>query len=299
MRMKIQSLKSDTAWVHRARRAAELLLPAILVFSILPVPAGASDGSVLPPGLCERLPEISDPDELRDVLRAAPQFFKKGTDGVYRPIVSIRSVPRSVAVEILDNAAAKGRGGIEFVSDAGFRGDCAFYVRSDVVEVLDEVFYLNLATTLSGVDTDRRSFRMKAMILGRNQVSFVYPRKVRYENREIGRTFSLGRSVGFKVKVEGGGSSETIYLNDARNLEVQTGFPFGWEKLERIRQQGGQLHSYVLGKWRGGRKVEPIRRHETVAAGFHARGFGRSGVWRGSAVLGRLRALPSAPAFVQ
>jgi len=221
----------------------------------------AAEESVVPAGLCRTLPRVEDQAALLTVLQGAPDFFENTGKNSYRLKVDLREIPRAVAFDLLDKTAAKNWGAVEFVSDPGFRGECGFFIREATLRAIDETFVLELAMPLSGQTDERKPFWMKAMILGRSQVALVFAQsQVTYHNGRSKRNFSFSRSVRMNVRTMTEGGALVRYLNGIQNLSVQTGFPFGWETVERIRLRGGTFSSWVLGKWRKGSDIIPVSR---------------------------------------
>lgn len=296
---------------HGKLAAAVLALAAAAFVS----PAFAAD-SVLPPDACKTFPAVRDIESLRAVLRAAPHFFKQVEKNRYRLIVPLVEIPEEAGVSIMDRTSDKGWSGVQFVADPQFRGQCAFYIRASTLKVLDEKFLLDLATPLSVTDQSGKTSTMLTMVLGRNQVSLYYNlKRTKYYNPRAKRTLSYKQRVYFGVTVAPKNGGQEIYLEDINGLSVNTGFPFGWESIAKIRLKQGRLHSWVLGKWRGGDPAIPIRRiksaqtfwaeynkprvvrvdpSELVTSG---RSLANPGIMRRSGAFQSLQRLQAAPAF--
>ncbi|MFC1679781.1 hypothetical protein ACFL2T_06175 [Elusimicrobiota bacterium] len=281
---------------------ASLLSVAVALIS-LPGPVSAAEASVLPEGLCAALPPVTDENILQDVLDTAPHLFKEVSYRVYQLSVPVRAIPEDLGVEILEGARVKGWTAIDFISDAGFRGECAYYLSEATIKALDDNFTMHMATPFSGQTTDRKTFRMRAMVLGRSQLSMRYARnRTRYYNSRSKRTLSLKRTVHFDIQVSDQSGERIQYLDNVRNMEVQTGFPFGWEPIERIRKREGKVHSWVLGKWRGGAAALPIGRKDPAAlevpcARYEAPVISHEALLRTSPTFGALQRLSASPAL--
>ncbi|MFH2201598.1 MAG: hypothetical protein ABIJ96_00640 [Elusimicrobiota bacterium] len=278
-------------------RVRLLLWGALAAAALLPA-RGFAQESVLPPDLCASLPQVTDQSALLDVLRGAPDFFAKTGKNSYRLKVDLREIPDAVAFDIIDDAAQKGWGAVDFVADPGFQGECAFYLRAATLRLIDEAFVVDLTTPLSGVDELGNPFWMKAMILGRRQAALVFEQDhVSYFNARAKRMMAFLRSVRIKVRRTEEGGSPVVYLDDLRGLSVQTGFPFGWENIERIRLAERRLYSWVLGQWRSGEPVVPLtRKQQGGKEPLLVKPFQSSrGLMRTSQSLGALRRLADDP----
>ncbi|MBI5882923.1 MAG: hypothetical protein HZB91_07460 [Elusimicrobia bacterium] len=177
--------------------------------------------------------------------------------------VPLREVSLEKSLEIMADASTRRFGLADFLTDKEFRGDCVYYFSAATLSKVYERFDIDIATPLHGVDENDRPFNMTAMVLGRSRVGVLFDRdRVTYYNERSDRTLSFLKTVYLDLTLSDDGNIK--YLASIRNLEVHTGFPYGWEPIEALRQMNGKVQTFVLGKWRSSAPVVPIAQRPTL-----------------------------------
>ncbi|MBI4679194.1 MAG: hypothetical protein HY748_16585 [Elusimicrobia bacterium] len=221
-----------------------------------PGQASALDGSLFPEGYCRDTAPLVNQAALGVVAQIFPAYVDN-VAGSLAGAVPLREIPKDKALALMAESSLRRYGIADFLTDAEFRGDCVYYLGEDTLKAVYDAFEMNIATPLAGLDRDEHPFRMTAMVVGRDKVGLLYDReRVTYYNERSRRTLSFRQKVFLDLGLSEDGSVK--YLDRINGLSVDTGFPYGWESIEAMRQTGGKVQSYVLGKWRSPTPVHPI-----------------------------------------
>ena len=241
------------------------ILIAVAAFLALPVSARGS--SLMPHGFCESLPLVTDPAVLAEIQAAEPRFA-----------ADLRDMTPEAAVRILDEAGARRYSAMDFMGDPGFLSGCLYYLGPETLAAVDRTFVMDLATPLSGSSTGSGPFRMRFMLVGQSRLAMVYERDaIRYYNARADRMMGVGRTVHFTIRRDS--DRGIVSLADIRNLQVDTGFPFGWEDIEVVRQRAGHVETYVLHTWHEGARSSPIVRRGAARDPAHPSVLSSGAAW--------------------
>lgn len=226
------------------------------VLSFSSGPAAALDGSLFPEGYCRETSPVTNQASLAAIAQVFPDYVMN-TGGYLTEKVPLREIPVEKAVEIMAKASDRRYGLADFLTDPEFRATCVYYFSAATLASVYEKFDIDIATPLQGTDEDDKPFHMTAMVVGQSKLGVLFDRdRVTYYNEHSDRTLSFRRTVYVDPVLSADGSIK--YLSRIRNLSVQTGFPYGWENIEALRQMNGKVQTYVLGKWRSSTPVVPI-----------------------------------------
>ncbi|MBI5623853.1 MAG: hypothetical protein HY924_08750 [Elusimicrobia bacterium] len=190
-------------------------------------------------------------------LRQVFPDYVRSSDGILTPAVEVRELSKEAAIGLMAESSRRSFGILDFLTDVEFRSECVYYFSAETLRTVYELYDMDLGTPLAGTDENGQPFRMTAMVAGRGRVGLLYDReRVTYFNSRSRRKLSFRRAVHIDLSLTSDGAVKL--LSRINGLSVDTGFPYGWEDVEAMRQVGGKVQSYVLGKWRSPSAVIPI-----------------------------------------
>ncbi|MFA6318002.1 MAG: hypothetical protein WC943_11330 [Elusimicrobiota bacterium] len=249
MILKIKSLAPVTLW---------------LGLSSMAMPVLAQNDSIFPQGYCRDSAPIADQASLQAIRQVFPDDVK-AVGNTLVPAVPLRELSRDAALSLMAESSKRLYGVADFLTDPEFRSECVYYLGAEALKAVHEVYDMDLGTPLGGVDQNNQPYSMLVMIVGQGKVGLLYDReRVTYFNKRARRTLSFRKNVYLDLSLSD--DCGIKFLNRIRGLSVDTGFPYGWENIEAMRQTSGRVQSYVLGKWRSPTPVIPIAMRSAVNA---------------------------------
>lgn len=233
-------------------------------------PASAQGDSVFEEGYCRDSAALDDQASLALIRSVSPHLVKE-VNGKLEGAVPLREISKEKALQLMAGSESRRHGIIDFLLDSEFGAGCVYYLGAETLRVVNEKFDLDLTTPIKGWDENSKAFNMTAMIVGQSRLVITYDRsRIRYYSEKNRRKLSINGAIRMTMGLTTEDNRPVKLLYNVGNLEVDTGFPFGWEDVEAMRQTRGVVQSYVLGAWRGNSPVVPIARRDAVPEGYWA-----------------------------